>query len=168
MTRLIPALSLMLLLALVATPAAQAADQVFDLKVQLDLPAEVTSHLRTGDLLQVIVRPEVQYGQRTVPGEPVVFEKAWEPGLVLEPIRLAGVLEPDQIYRLEFRIVRKDERGRQKDVRYLSALAKLPRKPVENGIRMRLYLGHRKDPRDNHILVTRDSDGVYRVMLFTA
>jgi len=168
MLRSDPLLSLLLLLVLVASPVAHAADDVFDLKVRLDLPPEVTARLQTGDLLQVIVRPEVQYGRRTVPGEPVVFEKAWEPGLVLEPIRLKGVLEPDQIYRLEFRIVRTDEKGDRHDVRYLSALAKLPRKPVENQVRIRLYLGHPKDPRDNHILVTRDSDGVFRVMLFTA
>ncbi len=167
MLRRLPLL-LLLLAVLVAAPAARAADQPFDLKVRLDLPPEVTARLHAGDILQVIVRPEVQYGQRTVPGEPVVFEKAWEPGLVLEPIRLAGVLEPDQIYRLEFRVVRRNERGRETAVRYLSALARLPRKPVENGIRMRLFLGHPRDQRDNHILVTRDSDGVFRVMVFTA
>jgi hypothetical protein len=143
--------------------AAQAAEEKFDLRVQLALTPELTSQLQAGDRLQVILRPEVQYEQRSVPGEPIVLERVYEPGATGDELSFPKVLEPDQIYRIEVRVVRGD-----REVRYLSALDKLPRRPIDSGIKMRLFQGDRRDVRNNHVLVVRDSDGIYRVMLFTA
>ncbi len=146
-----------------ALAAAQAAQEKFDLKVQLALTPELTSQLQAGDRLQVILRPEVQYEQRSVPGEPVVLERKYEPGGTGDELLFPKVLEPDQIYRIEIRVARGES-----DVRYLSALDKLPRRPVDNGIKVRLFQGGRRDVRNNHVMVVRDQDGIYRVMLFTA
>ena len=156
-----------LVLALLAG-AALAAEQPFDLKVQLDLSPAMTAQLAPGDVLQVILRPETQYGIRSVPGPPIVLEKAYEPNMILEPLRFAKAIAPDQIYRLEMRVVRPGQADRQIQARYLSALDKLPRRPVESTMKMRLFLGGARDLRDNHVLLVRDSDGIYRVMLFTA
>lgn len=143
--------------------AAQAADEKFDLKVELAVTPELTAQLQDGDRLQVILRPEVQYEQRSVPGEPIVLERRYEPGMSGNDILFPKALSPDQIYRIEVRV----KRG-ERDIRYLSALDKLPRRPIDNAIRMRLFQGDRRDARSNHVMVVRDTDGIYRVMLFTA
>ncbi|MDQ7008503.1 MAG: hypothetical protein Q9Q40_14880 [Acidobacteriota bacterium] len=155
-----------LLVLLAATPAP--ASEPFDLKVDLDLGPAVTGMLQEGDTLQVILRPEIQYGQRTAAGQPLVMERNFTPGTLVEHIRFDKALAPNQIYRLELRIVRRDAKGREHSVRYLSALAKLPRRPVDQAIPMRLHRGHKRDTRANHVMVVRDQDGVYRVMVFTA
>ncbi|MBP7148643.1 MAG: hypothetical protein KBD01_13985 [Acidobacteria bacterium] len=168
MNRTLVATALALLVA-AALPAAAAETEVpFDLRVQIDVTPELSAQLRSGDLLQVVLRPEIQYGQRSVPGAPIVLEKAWEPGMLLEPLHFPKVLAPDQIYRVELRIARKDDKGRTQDLRYLSALDKLPRHPVTRWVPMRLHLGDRRDLRDNHVMVVQDSDGIFRVMWFTA
>jgi hypothetical protein len=155
-------------LAVAGTSLAAAAEPSFDLKVRVDLPPEVTSQLRTGDTLQLVLRPQVQFGERTVQGQPVVLEKTWRPGTVVETMRFDEALTADQIYSLEMRVVRPDDRGEAEQVRYVSALWKLPLKPVDHGIRVRMHLAHERDTRDNNVLITRGSDGVYRVMLFFA
>lgn len=148
---------------------AQSADpSLFDLTVQLNLTHEVTALLKPGDRLQVILRPEVQYGLRTVAGAPVEVERIWQPGNVLLPIVFKEAVAPDQIYRLELQIERHDARGRVTETRYLSALDKSPRKPVTQPIALRLQRADRADRRDNHVMLVRDSDGVYRMMLFFA
>ncbi len=157
---------LALLVVLAATPLL--AEEAFDLKVDLDLGPGVTGLLEEGDTLQVILRPEIQYGQRTALGQPQVMERTFAPGTLVEHIRFDKALAPDQIYRLELRIVRRDAKGRERSVRYISALSKLPRRPVDQAIPMRLHLGHKRDARANHVMVVRDQDGVYRVMVFTA
>lgn len=156
------------LVALAAIGPALAEQPAFDLKVDLDLGAGVTQLLQPGDTLQVILRPEMQYGERSAAGQPIVMERTYEPGTMVERIRFQKALDPNQIYRLELRLVRRDDRGREDSVRYLSALAKLPRRPVDQAIPMRLHLGHPKDARSNHVMVVKDQDGVYRVMVFTA
>jgi hypothetical protein len=157
------------LLALLGTLGAAAADQqMFDLKVALGLSPEMRAQLTASDTLQVILRPEVQYGVRQVAGEPIVLERKYEPGMPDQNLRFTKALQPDQIYRLEMRIVRAGDPQHPIDVRYVSALDKMPRRPVEKEIRMRLFLGDRRDARDNHVMVVKDQDGIYRVMVFTA
>jgi hypothetical protein len=153
---------------LCATLGTLAAEPMFDLDVDLGLSPEMTAQLTGGDTLQVILRPEVQYGQRSAAGEPIVLEKKFEAGLPDQRLKFPKALSPDQIYRLEMRIVRAEDPKHAIQVRYVSALDKLPRRPVEKAIRMRLFLGDRHDIRDNHVMVVRDVDGVYRVMIFTA
>lgn len=162
-------LAVALLALLVGTLGAAAADQqLFDLKVALGLSPEMRAQLTANDTLQVILRPEVQYGTRQVAGEPIVLERKYDPTMPDQNLRFTKALQPDQIYRLEMRIVRAGDPQHPVDVRYVSALDKLPRRPVEKDIRMRLFLGDRRDARDNHVMVVKDQDGIYRVMVFTA
>ncbi|GEM_PF-2570827 len=149
--------------------AASAEEPRFDLEFRLKLSSEFTSALRDGDTLQAVLRPHVQFGQRTVAGQPIVLETAWKTGKSLETtLNFEKALEPDQLYHLELRIVRADERGRMQTVRYLSALDKLPRRPVGHAIPLRLHQGHRRDLRENIVMLTKDADNVYRVTFFTA
>jgi hypothetical protein len=74
----------------------------------------------------------------------------------------------DQIYRLELSVVRTDSKGRAAETRYLSALDKTRRLPVNQPIALRLQRSDRNDRRDNNVFLVRDSDGVYRVMMFFA
>jgi hypothetical protein len=145
---------------------ALAQDKPFDLKVDLDLSG-VTDKLREGDTLQVILRPAVQYGMRTAPGQPIVLERSFTPGETLQTVRFQRALDELDIYRLELRIVRNDRNG-NKDVRYLSALYKLPRTPVDRAIPMRLHQSFQRDERHNLVQVVRDPDGVFRVQIFAA
>ncbi|MBP7146613.1 MAG: hypothetical protein KBD01_03645 [Acidobacteria bacterium] len=143
---------------------AAAGTNAFDLNVQLALPAEMRSLLQEGDILRAILRPEVQYGARSAPGQPVVLEKAWAGG-ELPPMRFAKALEPDQIYRLELQIVRA---GSAREVRYVSATDKLPLRSVEQWLPMRLHRAGPRDQRENHVMLVSDGRGVLRVMLFAA
>ncbi|RMG45495.1 MAG: hypothetical protein D6718_07235 [Acidobacteria bacterium] len=152
---------------LLAAPAAYA-DGAFDLEVRLDLGGDVGARLRAGDRLQVILRPQVQYGRLSEPGEPTVLEREFRPGTTSETVRFFRALDPDQIYRLELRLLRTDERGRLREVRYLSALHKLPTTSVTEAIRVRLHRGDTRDARDNHVLITRDAEGRLVVRMFTA
>jgi hypothetical protein len=155
-------------LVLAGTTLTSAAEPAFDLKVRVDLPPEVTAQLQTGDQLQLVLRPQVQYGERTVPGPPVVLEKTWQPGTVVETLRFDEALTAGQIYSLEMRVVRPGERGDPEQVRYISALWKLPLRPVDHAIRVRMHMAHERDQRDNNVMITRGDDGVYRVMMFFA
>ena len=144
------------------------AEEKFDLKVDLDLSPSVTSMLAEGDVLQVILRPAIQFGERTTTGSPIVLEQSWAPGASLDTVVFDKALLPDQLYRLEMKSVRRDERGRDISARYVSALAKLPRKPVEQEIRMRLFRDFTEqmqaarrgtvDERHNLVYLTQDSD----------
>ncbi len=161
---------LLAVLALVLLSAAPIlAEEAFDLKINLDLSDELTSSLREGDVLQFVLRPQTQWGERAVPGEPVVMKTIWtRKQVVNNHINFRKALEPDQIYRLEMRVVRSGKGHETQSVRYLSSLYKLPRKPVAQPLTMRLHLSGKRDARQNLVLVTRDADGVYRLMLFTA
>lgn len=145
-----------------------AAEGPFDLEVQLTLSSEMTSQLQSGDLIQITLRPETQYGIREIPGDPVVIEKKWEPGMTLQPLKFSKGLTPEMIYRIDVRILRNDTKGRPIEGRYLCALDRLPRRPVEKGVKMRLFLGDPRDARNNLLLLNRDSDGIYRLSVFTA
>lgn len=168
-TRL-PVAAALAVLAASLVPAAEpaVAQPRFDLDVQFALNPEMTAQLQQGDLLRVVLRPEIQYGERSVPGEPVTLERPFEPGMMAQTVTFRKALEPDQIYRLEMHIVRASDPQNPERVRYISALDKLPRRPVDNAVKMRLFLGDQDDGRDNHVMVVRDTDGVYRVMIFTA
>jgi hypothetical protein len=110
----------------------------------------------------------VQFGERTAPGQPVVLEKTWKPGTMVETMRFEEALVAGQIYSLEMRVVRPGEGGEPEQARYISALWRLPRRPVDNGIKLRMHIAHERDQRSNNVLITRDSDGVYRVSMFFA
>lgn len=168
MRRFVPGTLILLAILLVASLATPAAENPFSLKVQVDLPSEVTAQMQSGDLIQLVLRPQVQFGERTTPGQPIVLEKAWTPGTMVETLRFEKALAADEIYSLEMRIVRPDEAGRTEAVRYISALWKLPRRPVDHGIRVRMHIAHERDTRNNNVMITQDSDGVYRVSLFFA
>lgn len=144
------------------------AESRFDLIFDLKLTADVTQLLRAGDTLQITLQPQVQFGARTVAGQPVTVEKIWSPGMKLDPVRFKEAIDPDQIYRLELRVVRRDERGKVQETRYLSALDKTKRLPVDRPIPLRLQRAGRADARDNNVFLVRDADGIYRVMMFFA
>ncbi len=159
----------LLALALVVFTAPAIAEEAFDLKLNLDLSKELTASLRDGDVLQLVLRPQTQWGERTVPGAPVVMETTWSTSQVVNnQINFAKALKADQIYRLEMRILRGGDSEKAQSVRYLSSLYKLPRRPVDEQLTMRLHMSHKRDLRENLVLVTRDADGVYRVSFFTA
>lgn len=152
------------LVAVAAVAAAPAAEEPkFDFRVQIDMTPELVAQLKPGDLLQVILRPEVQFDRRSVRGEPLVLQRTYQPGMASSEVLFPKALAPDQIYRLEMRVTRGDQK-----VRYVSALAKLPRRPVDNGIRVRLFQGEPGGQRENHVMVVKDQDGVYRVQMFFA
>lgn len=141
----------------------------FDLRVQLDMSGELANRLEPGDTLRVSLRPAAQYGQRTIAGKPIVLEKSWQPGMLLDEVRFDRAISTNTIYQIELEVIRQSKGKKAADsVRYLSALYKLPRTPVDKGIRMRLFQASEKDPRDTLVWVTQDADGVYRVQLFTA
>lgn len=155
-----------LALLLMSAPAASAAEAAFDVDVQLAVSPEIIRQLQPSDTIQVILRPAVQYGLRTTPGQPIVLERKYDQQALLNPIRFEKALLPDQIYQLEVRIVR--EGGRKPiEARYLSSYDRLPRLPVEEGVRVRLEQGN-QDRRENLMMLTRDSDGIYRLMIFAA
>ena len=152
------------LLAAAVVPAL--ADEQFDLDVQLGISAEMAARLTPNDTIQVTLRPAPQYG-KTASDAPVVVSRKWEPTALAQPVKFKEALKPDVIYRLDVVIVR--EGGKKPlEVRYLSALDKLPRRPVERGAKLRLFVGDQKDQRANLVLLTRDKDGIYRLMMFTA
>ena len=156
-------------LATMALAAPALAEESFDLKINLNMVEEMTSFLQEGDVIRLVLRPQTQWGERTVPGAPVIMETTWTTkGVVNNQINFRKALKADQIYQLEMRVVRAGTSGEGESVRYLSSLYKLPRKPVAQPLQMRLHLTHERDIRENLVLVTRDADGVYRLMLFTA
>lgn len=153
--------------AAVALPSA-AAEEAFDLKFEINLSNDVTALLKPGDKLVATLQPQVQFGARTALGTAVSVEKVWESGMKLDPITFKNAVGADQIYRLELSVVRTDSKGRAVETRYLSALDKTRRLPVNQPIALRLQRSDRNDRRDNNVFLVRDSDGVFRVMMFFA
>jgi hypothetical protein len=144
------------------------AEEPFDLVFDLKLTTEMTSLLKSGDTLQFVLQPQVQFGQRTAPGAPISVEKVWSDGMTLAPITFKNAVGPDQIYRLELRVSRRGADGSVRETRYLSALDKTQRRPVNQAIPLRLQIADPDDARDNNVFLVRDSDGIYRVMMFFA
>ncbi len=155
------------LTAAVALPSA-AAEEAFDLKFDINLTNDVTALLKPGDRLIATLQPQVQYGARTAMGTAMNVERVWEAGMKFDTITFKNAVGADQIYRLELRVVRSDKNGRAVETRYLSALDKTRRLPVNQAIALRLQRADGNDARDNNLFLVRDSDGVYRVMMFFA
>ena len=110
--------------------------------------------------------PQTQYGVDTK-AAPIVLERVWRDGEPIDTCVFADAVSPDLIYRLEMTILRSDGK-RSSAARYVSALDRVPRRPAENPVELRLNRSHRRDARDTLVMVTLDSDGVYRVSVFTA
>jgi hypothetical protein len=165
MTKRYSTLATLAVLAL-ASVGAFAAEAPFDIDVLLGITPEMTSELTAEDTIRVILRPEMQYGLRTAPGEPIVLERKFDAEALAQPIHFPKALRPDEIYRLEVQIVRPGAK-QPVTVSYVSALDKLPRTPVEQGIKLRLFQGA-GDARNNLVMLVKDSDGVYRVQIFFA
>ncbi len=152
-------------LVLAASLSVSMAEEAFDLKVKIDLDAELSARLKDGDVVRLTVRQADQAG--TASGSPEVAEQTYKVGNDFTTWNFKKILVPSKIYRLEVEIIRPGKRGPM-SVRYLSALDKLPRKPVDTPLQLRLLRGHTKDVRHTIVMVDKDSDGVFRMSVFTA
>lgn len=145
---------------------ALAGDELFNLKIHLQLDDEMTAMLQEGDRFEISLAPASKYGPEDN-AKPIVLENTWSKSGALGEWNFTKAMVAGQIYEIELRILR----GSAADpvaVRYLSALDRLPRKPADSTLKMRLTKGHANDTRNTLVLVNKDSDGVYRISVFTA
>ncbi len=143
---------------------ALAADELFDLRIQLRLDDEVKALLHEGDRFEIVLAPASKYGPESTVA-PVVLERSWSSNNPLGEWHFSKALVVGQIYEIELKISRGDQ---PVAARYLCALDRLPRRPADSRLTMRLVRGHASDHRNTLVLVNRDSDGIYRISVFTA
>ena len=159
--RIAPLVLATLLLAAITLPAL-AGEEAFDLRVDLAIDGSTSGALQPGDVIRMELLPVPQYGVEKAPSS-VVLERTVGRDDLRGEWRFTKALAPNQIYRVEMMILRGGT-----EARYLSALARLPRRAVDAPIPMRLSRGDRRDTRHTLVMLNKDADGVFRLEVFTA
>ena len=157
---------LLLLLLAAVLPAQAAEGPAFDLKVDLNLSAIGAGALRPDDVVRLTLRPETRQGA-PADAEPVVLERHGDSAGAGE-WRFRRALQPGALYSVELTLIRGGDTGEQVVARYLSALDRLPRRAARHPLGLQLRRVNPRDARHTVLMVDRDSDGVYRLMIFTA